>query len=232
MAQTLPDLAVYQARYHRSVQADYFRHGLVFHLPAFHDVHVCHRFRAHCGAAVSATFQTNANLFGKVYFPRLVSPVSVVASKLFRFSLQLATFVIVYLLFVFRGVPLKPTIYLLLFPALVLMIQMLALGLGLIVSSLTTKYRDLTNFFGVFVSLWMYATPIVYPLSYVTNPTLHKIMLFNPMTAIIETFKYGAYGAGEFSWTSLGYSLGIILVLLLIGVSMFNRKQKFFIDTI
>ena len=201
--------------------------------PVFYLSGIClWEYFSECLTAVSATFQTNANLFGKVYFPRLVSPVSVVASKLFRFSLQLATFVIVYLLFVFRGVPLKPTIYLLLFPALVLMIQMLALGLGLIVSSLTTKYRDLTNFFGVFVSLWMYATPIVYPLSYVTNPTLHKIMLFNPMTAIIETFKYGAYGAGEFSWTSLGYSLGIILVLLLIGVSMFNRKQKFFIDTI
>ena len=185
-----------------------------------------------CLTAVSGTFQTNANLYGKVYFPRLVSPVSVVVSKLFRFSLQLATFVIVYLLFVFKGIPLRPTIYLLLFPALVFMIQLLALGLGLIVSSMTTKYRDLTNFFSVFVSLWMYATPIVYPLSYVTNPTLHKIMLFNPMTAIIETFKYGAYGAGEFSWLSLTYSLGIILVLLVIGISMFNRKQKFFIDTI
>jgi lipopolysaccharide transport system permease protein len=185
-----------------------------------------------CLTEVSGTFQKNAGLFGKVYFPRLVSPVSVVASKLFRFSLQLATFVFVYLLFVFKGVHLRPTIYLLLFPALVIMIQMLALGLGLIISSMTTKYRDLTNFFGVFVSLWMYATPIVYPLSYVTNPTLHKIMLFNPMTAIIETFKYGAYGAGEFSWMYLVYSLGVILVLLVIGISMFNRKQKFFIDTI
>ena len=185
-----------------------------------------------CLTAVSGTFQTNASLFGKVYFPRLVSPVSVVCSKLFRFSLQLATFVIVYIAYVIQGVPLRPTWYLLLFPVLLLMIQCLALGLGLIVSSLTTKYKDLTNFFGVFVSLWMYATPIVYPLSYVTNPTLHKIMLFNPMTAIIETFKYGAYGAGEFSWSALGYSALIIFVLLLIGISMFNRKQKFFIDTI
>ncbi len=173
-----------------------------------------------------------AGLFGKVYFPRRVSPVSVVCSKLFRFSLQLGTFVIVYLLFVFRGVDLRPNWYLLLFPVLVLMIQCLALGLGLIISSLTTKYRDLTNFFGVFVSLWMYATPIVYPLSYVTNPTLHKIMLINPMTAIIETFKYGAYGAGEFSWTALGYSAATIVVLLVVGIAMFNRKQKSFIDTI
>ena len=201
--------------------------------PVFYLSGIClWEYFSECLTAVSGTFQTNANLFGKVYFPRLVSPVSVVASKLFRFSLQLGTFVIVYLLFVFKGVHLCPNWYLCLFPVLILMIQALALGLGLIVSSLTTKYRDLTNFFGVFVSLWMYATPIVYPLSYVTNPTLHKIMLFNPMTAVIETFKYGAYGAGEFSWTSLAYSAGIIAVLLLIGIAMFNRKQKFFIDTI
>jgi len=185
-----------------------------------------------CLTSVAGTFQSNAGLFGKVYFPRLVSPVSVVISRLFRFSLQLGTFVFVYLFFVLKGVDLHPTWYLLLFPVLVFMIQCLALGLGLIISSLTTKYRDLVNFFGVFVSLWMYATPIVYPLSYVTNPTLHKIMLFNPMTAIIETFKYGAYGAGEFSWTALGYSALIIFVLLFIGIAMFNRKQKFFIDTI
>jgi len=185
-----------------------------------------------CLTSVAGTFQSNAGLFGKVYFPRLVSPVSVVISRLFRFSLQLGTFVFVYLFFVLKGVNLRPTWYLLLFPVLVFMIQCLALGLGLIISSLTTKYRDLVNFFGVFVSLWMYATPIVYPLSYVTNPTLHKIMLFNPMTAIIETFKYGAYGAGEFSWTALGYSALIIFVLLFIGIAMFNRKQKFFIDTI
>ena len=185
-----------------------------------------------CLTSVAGTFQSNAGLFGKVYFPRLVSPVSVVISRLFRFSLQLGTFVFVYLFFVFKGVDLHPTWYLLLFPVLVFMIQCLALGLGLIISSLTTKYRDLVNFFGVFVSLWMYATPIVYPLSYVTNPTLYKIMLFNPMTAIIETFKYGAYGAGEFSWTALGYSALIIFVLLFIGIAMFNRKQKFFIDTI
>ena len=121
-----------------------------------------------CLTEVASTFQTNAALFGKVYFPRLVAPVSKIASKLFRFSLQLCTFVFVYLFFVLKGVELRPNWYLLLFPVIVLIIQGLALGLGLIISSLTTKYRDLTNFFGVFVSLWMYATPIVYPLSYVT----------------------------------------------------------------
>ncbi len=206
--------------------------------PVFYLSGIClWEYFSECLTAVSGTFQTNANLFGKVYFPRLVSPVSVVVSKLFRFSLQLATFIIVYLLFVFKGVYLRPTWYLLLFPVLLLMIQCLALGLGLIVSSLTTKYRDLTNFFGVFVSLWMYATPIVYPLSEVKNDTLHQIMLINPMTAIIESFKYGAYGKAlppeqVFDWSALGISAVVILILLLIGVAMFNRKQKFFIDTI
>lgn len=201
--------------------------------PVFYLSGIClWEYFSSCLTDVAGTFQKNAGLYGKVYFPRLVSPVSVVLSRLFRFSLQLATFVIVYVFFVIKGVHLCPTWYLLLFPVLVFLMQGIALGLGLIVSSLTTKYRDLTNFFGVFVSLWMYATPIVYPLSYVTNPTLHKIMLLNPLTAIIETFKYGAYGAGEFSWQALGYSALCMVVLLFIGIVMFNRKQKFFIDTI
>ena len=185
-----------------------------------------------CLTTVSGTFQTNAGLYGKVYFPRLVTPLSVVFGKLFRFSLQLATFIIVYVYFVARGVHLCPNVYLLLFPLIVLCLGGIALGLGLIVSSLTTKYRDLTNFFGTFVSLWMYATPIVYPLSYVTNPTLHKIMLYNPITPLVESFKYGAFGAGAFSWGGLAYSFACMAVLVFIGILMFNRKQRYFIDTI
>ncbi len=185
-----------------------------------------------CLTATSSAFQTNAGLFGKVYFPRLVMPISQVISKLFRFSLQLGTFIIVYLYFVIRGVNLQPNLYLLLFPVIVIILAGIALGLGLIVSSLTTKYRDLSNVFGTFVSLWMYATPIVYPLSYVSDPKLHQLMLYNPLTPLIETFKYGAYGAGVFSWTGLAYSFGCMVVLLLVGILLFNRKQKMFIDTI
>lgn len=185
-----------------------------------------------CLTQVSSTFQTNVSLYGKVYFPRLVTPLSVVFGKLFRFSLQLSTFVIVYVYFVIRGVPLRPNIALLLFPLIVLCLAGIALGLGLIVSSLTTKYRDLINFFGTFISLWMYATPIVYPLSYVTNPTLHTVMLYNPITPLVETFKYGAFGAGAFSWSSLAYSFACMAVLVFVGIIMFNRKQRYFIDTI
>lgn len=201
--------------------------------PVFYLSGVClWEYFSTCLSAVATTFQTNASLYGKVYFPRLVTPLSVCFGKLFRFGLQLATFVIIYLYFVFRGVDLCPNWYLLLFPVIVLCLMGIALGLGLIVSSLTTKYKDLVNFFGTFVSLWMYATPIVYPLSYVTDPTLHRIMLYNPMTPLVETFKYGAMGAGSFSWLSFGYAILCTLALLLIGILMFNRKQKFFIDTI
>ena len=185
-----------------------------------------------CLTAVASTFQTNAGLYGKVYFPRLVTPVSVVCSKLFRFSLQLATFIIVYLIFVAKGVHLCPNWYLLLFPVVIIILAGIAMGLGLIVTSLTTKYRDLTNVFGTLVSLWMYATPIVYPLSFVTNPTLHRIMMLNPLTALIETFKFGAYGAGVFSWSALAYSAACMFVLLFIGIMLFNRKERYFIDTI
>lgn len=185
-----------------------------------------------CLTNVSSTFQNNAALYGKVYFPRLVTPVSIVVSNLFHFSLQLATFIFVYIFFVLKGVNLQPNWYLLLFPIIIMALAGIALGLGLIVTSLTTKYKDLTNVLPTVISLWMYATPIVYPLSYVTNPTLHKIMILNPITSLIEAFKYGAYGAGSFTWADFGYSIGCMFVLLIIGMWMFNRKQKYFIDTI
>ena len=185
-----------------------------------------------CLTNVSSTFTSNAGLFGKVYFPRLIMPISQVVSHLFRFSIQLTLFVIVYVIYAVKGVDIAPNIYLLMFPVLVLMIGGLAMGLGLIVTSMTTKYRDLNNFFGLFVSLWMYATPIVYPMSVIENETLKNIMRLNPLTSIVEAFKYGTMGAGEFSWGWLAYSFGFIMVLLLLGMLMFNRKQKLFIDTI
>ena len=185
-----------------------------------------------CLTKVSETFATNSGLFGKVYFPRLIMPISQVVSHLFRFSIQMTLFVIVYVIYAIVGVDVLPNWYLLLFPVLVLMLGFTAMGLGLIVTSMTTKYRDLKNFFGVFVSLWMYATPIVYPMSVIENPALKNIMRLNPLTSIIEAFKYGSMGAGEFSWGWLAYSFGIMVVLLLVGMLMFNRKQKLFIDTI
>lgn len=180
----------------------------------------------------STTLQTNSCLFSKVYFPRLVPSISQMVSKLFRFSLQLVVLLFVYCIYLIRGVDLHPNLYILTFPLLVVVMQGHAMGLGLIISSLSVKYRDLRNFFGVFVSLWMYATPIVYPLSHVTNPFLYRIMFLNPLTAITEAFKFGLMGVGDFSWSEIGYSVMVMLVLLLIGVLLFNKKQESYIDTI
>lgn len=185
-----------------------------------------------CLSKVNETFTKNADLFGKVYFPRLISPLSVTVSQLLTFSIQLGLFLIVYVGYAIMGVHASPNWYLLLFPVFVLLIAGQALGLGLIFASLTTKYRDLRNFFTVFVQLWMYATPVVYPMSFVTNPTLHTVMQLNPLTPIFEAFKYGALGVGEFSWTWLSYSALFTLVMLFISVILFNKKQKRFIDTI
>lgn len=201
--------------------------------PLFYLSGVClWNYFSQCLTKISETFSSNADLFGKVYFPRLIIPISQVVSHLFRFSIQMALFVVVYVVYAILGTHVSPNWYLLLFPVLVLMLGFTAMGLGLIITSMTTKYRDLKNFFGVFVSLWMYATPVVYPMSVIENETLANIMRLNPLTSIIESFKYGAMGAGEFSWGWLAYSFGIMVALLLIGILMFNRKQKVFIDTI
>ena len=201
--------------------------------PLFYLSGIClWNYFSQCLTKIAETFSSNADLFGKVYFPRLIIPISQVVSHLFRFSIQLLLFVIVYVIYAIIGVDVCPNWYLLLFPVLVLMLGFTAMGLGLIVTSMTTKYRDLKNFFTVFVSLWMYATPVVYPMSVIENPALKTAMRLNPLTSIVEAFKYGAMGAGEFSWAWLGYSFGMMLLLLLIGILMFNRKQKLFIDTI
>lgn len=201
--------------------------------PLFYLSGVClWNYFSQCLTKISETFSSNADLFGKVYFPRLIIPISQVVSHLFRFSIQMALFVVVYVVYAILGTHVSPNWYLLLFPVLVLMLGFTAMGLGLIITSMTTKYRDLKNFFGVFVSLWMYATPVVYPMSVIENETLANIMRLNPLTSITEAFKYGAMGAGEFSWGWLAYSFGIMVALLLIGILMFNRKQKVFIDTI
>ena len=191
-----------------------------------------------CLGKTSNTFVSNKGLFGKVYFPRLITPLSNVTSNLLRFGIQLGLFVIVYVIYAISGCTAHLTWYVLLFPVLVLMMAGLALGFGLIISSMTTKYRDLQILFSFVVSLWMYATPIVYPLSLVRGRTaagldLYKIMCLNPVTPVLETFKYGTLGAGEFiGWQWLGYSFVFMIVLLALGVVVFNRTQKSFMDTV
>lgn len=196
------------------------------------------QYFADCLGKTSNTFVSNAGIFGKVYFPRLIMPLSGVISNLVRFGIQLGLFIIVYIYYVIVGQAPSPNWYLLLFPFLVVMLAGLALGFGIIISSMTTKYRDLQILFSFFVSLWMYATPIVYPLSQVAGKKvlgldLATIMCINPVTPVIETFKHGALGAGEFiGWGWLAYSFGFMVVVLALGILIFNKVQKSFMDTV
>ena len=191
-----------------------------------------------CLSSTANTFVTNSGIFGKVYFPRLIMPLATVISNLVRFGIQFGLFIIVYVYFAFKGMAPTPNWYFLLFPLLVVMMAGLALGFGIIISSMTTKYRDLQVLFSFIVSLWMYATPIVYPMSQVAGKEamgydLAFLMSLNPVTPIIESFKYGALSAGEFiGWDWLVYSFIIMLVVLALGILIFNRVQKSFMDTV
>ncbi len=184
-----------------------------------------------CLTSTSGTFIANQGIFGKVYFPRIIVPLSTVTSNLIRLLIQLSLFIIVYIYYIVIGVHVAPNWYIFIFPILIIMLAGLSLGFGIIISSMTTKYRDLTLLFGFIIQLWMYATPIIYPLS--TMPADKQwIMALNPITSIIEAFKYGTMGVGTFSWEMLGYSFGFMVVLLSIGIVVFNKVQRSFMDTV
>ncbi|MBO5422855.1 MAG: ABC transporter permease [Fibrobacteraceae bacterium] len=181
----------------------------------------------------SNTFIQNSALFGKVYFPRLVVPIATVTSNLVRLGIQLLLFVFVYLYFaIFTEATVAPNLYICLVPLLILLLSGLALGFGVLFSSLTTKYRDLTFLLSFLVQLWMYATPVIYPLSTIENPTLKTLMLLNPMTAILETFKYAVLGVGQFRFEYLTYSALFTLFIMAIGIVVFNKVQRTFMDTV
>lgn len=185
-----------------------------------------------CLTKTSSTFLDNQAIFGKVYFPRLVVPLATVVSNLVKMGIQLLLFVAVYVMYVIKGVDVAPNIYILLFPLLIVMLAGLALGFGIIISSMTTKYRDLTILFSFVVQLWMYGTPVIYPLSTITDERLKLLMQLNPITSIIETFKFGVMGVGSFSWGALLYSFGFMVVIMAIGIVVFNKVQKSFMDTV
>lgn len=191
------------------------------------------QYFSECMTKTSNTFVNNAGVFGKVYFPRLIVPLSTVTSNLIRFGIQFMLFLVVYVYYVvFTDVNVGPNLYALLFPVLVLMLAGLGLGFGILFSSMTTKYRDLTLLLGFFVHLWMYATPVIYPLSMITNEKLKLVMSLNPLTGILEAFKYGMLGTGSFSWMALGYSFLFMVALLALGIVVFNRVQRSFMDTV
>ena len=187
-----------------------------------------------CLSKTSSTFTANAGIFGKVYFPRLIVPISTVISNLLRFAIQFGLFLVVYAIYQIWIIPgqIHTNWYALLLPLLIVMLAGLALGFGILFSSMTTKYRDMTLLLDYFVRLWMYATPVIYPLSTITNEKLRFVMSLNPLTGIVEAFKYGMLGEGQFSWTMLGYSFAFMVMLLAIGIVIFNRVQRTFMDTV
>ena len=186
---------------------------------------------SNCLRATSNTFTANASLFGKVYFPRAVTPLSIVISNLIQFGIGMFLFLILYVFFTLNGHTLHPNLTLFLLPVLIVIMGFMGLGLGMLVSAMTTRYRDLQYLVEFGVQLLMYATPVIIPLSAV--PAKYKpIMLANPMTGIIETFKYSFFGTGTFSLSLFAYSAGFTIVVFLLGLAVFNKTEKNFMDTV
>jgi len=181
--------------------------------------------------ATSNTFVTNANIFGKVYFPRLAVPISIVISNIILFFVQFMFLAVFIIIFYFSGYHFTPNIYILLLPLLLILMAGLGLGFGIMISSLTTKYRDLTYLVSFGVQLWMYATPIVYPLSELSG-RLKYAALANPVTSVVETFRYIMLGAGTLNWFYLLYSFSFMIIVLFIGILLFNKIEQSFMDTV
>ena len=188
-----------------------------------------------CLTGTSDTFTKNQSIFGKVYFPRVIMPMSITISNLLKFGIQLTIFIGFYMYYVFNNSSIAINANLMLFPVYVLMMALLGLGLGMIISSMTTKYRDLTVLVGFGVQLLMYVSAVPYPVSEARAKfpeTIAFLVEYNPLTQIIEGFRYMLLSTGSFSWISFVYTLILSLVLFLIGLVIFNRTEKTFIDTV
>jgi lipopolysaccharide transport system permease protein len=177
----------------------------------------------------SDTFTQNASIFGKVYFPRLTVPVSIVISNLIQFAIQFTLLALIIIYYSFNGYDFHFDLTLLLIPVMLLILAGLGLGFGILISSLTTKYRDLKQLISFGVQLWMYITPIIFPLSSVSGK-YRIFFVMNPLTGIVETFRTILLGVGHMNYFYLGYSAAFMVVLLVIGVIMFNRIERNFMD--
>jgi len=194
----------------------------------------CWNYFAECVTKTSNTFVTNSAIFGKVYFPRLILPLSIIITNLLKFGIQFLLFLGILIYYQYSGSNINPNIYILTLPLLLFIMAVLGLSFGIIISSLTTKYRDFQFLISFGIQLFMYATPIVYPLSLAKEKlgVYSWIVTANPMAPIIETMKFAFLGEGAFSWNNLIYSLIFSLVLLFLGVIVFNRVEKTFMDTV
>ena len=182
-------------------------------------------------SATSSVFISNAGIFSKVYFPRLTMPLSIVLSNIVRFFIQFTLFLTVWVYYLVTTDAIHPNGFILITPLLVVIMGLLSLGLGMIFSSLTTKYRDLAMLLTFGIQLLMYATPVIYPLS--SLPEKYKwVVLANPMSTIVETFRYAFLGSGTFSWGYLGYSAAVTIFILMVGTIIFNKVGRSFTDTV
>lgn len=195
---------------------------------------LCWNYFSECLTRCSETFNANQHIFGKVYFPRLVVPISIAVSSLLKMAIQFFLFIVIYLFYIFQGASPHVTAYALLLPLLVLMLAGLGLGFGLLISSLTTKYRDFRFLISFGVQLWMYITPVIYPLSVLKDnyPDYVWAIVINPLTSIIEVFKLGFLGTGTFEWAYFIYSLVFTIIILTLGMLTFNKVQRSFMDVI
>lgn len=186
-----------------------------------------------CLTGTSNTFVANAGIFGKVYFPRLVMPLSVILSNMVKFAIQFILLMAMMLYYAITEHNIYFSINWLWIPVLIVIMAGMGLGLGIIISSVTTKYRDFTVLIGFGVQLFMYATPVAYPLSYVMARSKHAwIIKANPLTAIVEGFRYALFGTGTFNWSLMGYSIVAMFIFLFFGLILFNRVEKSFMDTV
>jgi lipopolysaccharide transport system permease protein len=193
---------------------------------------VAWNYFAECLIKTSTVFRDNANIFGKVYFPRLIMPLSIVASNLVRFAVQLLLLVATIIYFAwFKGFPVQTGAHLLLFPVMVLFMAMLGLGLGMLISAMTTKYRDLAYLVAFGVQLLMYATPVIYPLTSVPEK-VGRVIEYNPMTPIIEGIRYSLLGRGSLTVSSFLYAFASSMLILALGTFVFNKVEKDFIDSV
>ena len=183
-----------------------------------------------CLNATSTVFTANAGIFGKVYFPRLAMPISIVLSNLMRFGVQMGLFLLIFLYYLVKG-EVQPNWWILATPFLILLMAMFALGAGMIFSSLTTKYRDVQMLLSFGVTLYMYATPVIYPISSLRG-IFKTLAFYNPLTGIFECFKYAWLGVGDFNVKMLLISSAIIILILAVGTIVFNKVEKSFMDTV
>ncbi|WP_313269115.1 ABC transporter permease [Epilithonimonas vandammei] len=183
-----------------------------------------------CLNATSTVFTANAGIFGKVYFPRLAMPISIVLSNLMRFGVQMGLFLLIFLYYLVKG-EVQPNWWILATPFLILLMAMFALGAGMIFSSLTTKYRDVQMLLSFGITLYMYATPVIYPISSLRG-IFKTLAFYNPLTGIFECFKYAWLGVGDFNVKMLLISSAIIILILAVGTIVFNKVEKSFMDTV